>query len=520
VTVFSRRSFLAGVAAVPFVVWLEEQGFAQAATLTRFDATSPQGQAMLKIYAQAVGKMMAAAQTPEGKPISWLFQWYTHWVRSDRTKAQEIARVYPTPSPDKDLANEMWATCQAHDGSAAREPFFLPWHRMYVFYFERIIRKVSGDNTFTLPYWDYSTADVAKHGIIPKEFRLANDPILKSLFIKNRNAGGPQLPNVNAGQPIDRFAPGALATTALKQGTYLPQGSLQGFNRALDRGLHGNVHGLTGDGQNMGAVPWAARDPVFWMHHCNIDRLWASWNKNGGRNPGGSWLTQTFVFADENGRKVVGTVNDFKEIAALNYTYDRFEPAPKPFAPIMIGRAAGDDGGGGLGSGVTRSEDDARGAAAKGRGRRAGGDAGDEGIVAGGSGHRACVDVVHDEALVSAAARPLVERAAGRALCDPSRSAAERNPGAGGRAPGRNDQFLRRRPASGPRRRVGRQDAFHQLRRHGSGARAAREEAVERDAGRRDHADRPSFGGRQAGDRRGFAGRGIEMGRARAACAS
>jgi tyrosinase len=340
VTVFSRRSFLAGVAAVPFVVWLEEQGFAQAATLTRFDATSPQGQAMLKIYAQAVGKMMAAAQTPEGKPISWLFQWYTHWVRSDRTKAQEIARVYPTPSPDKDLANEMWATCQAHDGSAAREPFFLPWHRMYVFYFERIIRKVSGDNTFTLPYWDYSTADVAKHGIIPKEFRLANDPILKSLFIKNRNAGGPQLPNVNAGQPIDRFAPGALATTALKQGTYLPQGSLQGFNRALDRGLHGNVHGLTGDGQNMGAVPWAARDPVFWMHHCNIDRLWASWNKNGGRNPGGSWLTQTFVFADENGRKVVGTVNDFKEIAALNYTYDRFEPAPKPFAPIMITESA------------------------------------------------------------------------------------------------------------------------------------------------------------------------------------
>ena len=103
---------------------------------------------------------------------------------------------------------------------------------------------------------------------------------------------------MNGGQPIDKFAPGALATTALKQGTYLPSGALQGFNRALDRGLHGNVHGLTGDGQNMGSVPWAARDPVFWMHHCNIDRLWASWNKNGGGNPGGSWLTQTFVFAD------------------------------------------------------------------------------------------------------------------------------------------------------------------------------------------------------------------------------
>jgi tyrosinase len=326
VTVFSRRSFLAGVAAVPFCVWFEEQGFAQAATLTRFDATSPQGQAMLKIYAGAAGKMMTTSQIPEGKPIGWLFQWYTHWVRADRTKAQEITRVYPTPSPDKDLANEMWSTCQAHDRNPLKEQFFLPWHRMYVFYFERIIRAVSGEKTFTLPYWDYSTSDPTKHGIIPKEFRLASDPTFKFLFRDNRNRPslGPQIPNVNGGQAIDTFAPGALATTALKQGSYLPQGALPGFNQALDSGLHGNVHGLTGDTTNMGSVPWAARDPVFWMHHCNIDRLWASWNKNGGRNPGGSWLTQTFVFADENGRRVVGTVNDFKDIAALNYTYDRF----------------------------------------------------------------------------------------------------------------------------------------------------------------------------------------------------
>jgi tyrosinase len=334
VTVFSRRSFLAGVAAVPFCVWFEEQGFAQAGTLTRFDATSAQGQAMLKIYANAVGKMMTTAQIPEGKPISWLFQWYTHWVRGDRTKAQEITRVYPAPSPDKDLANEMWTTCQAHDGNAQREPFFLPWHRMYVFYFEQIIRAVSGEQSFTLPYWNYSIADPTKHGIIPKQFRLANDPIFKSLFRANRNSGGPQIPNVNGGDPIDKFAPGALATTALKQGAYLPSGALQGFNRALDFGLHGNVHGLTGAGQNMGSVPWAARDPVFWMHHCNIDRLWASWNKNGGVNPGGAWLKQTFVFADAKGQKVVATVNDFKDIAALKYTYDRFEPPPPPFKPI------------------------------------------------------------------------------------------------------------------------------------------------------------------------------------------
>ena len=71
----------------------------------------------------------------------------------------------------------------------------------------------------------------------------------------------------------------------------------------LDNGLHGNVHVLTGNGTNMGSVPFAANDPVFWAHHCNIDRLWASWNKDPNRvNPNTpSFLNQTFTFSDENG---------------------------------------------------------------------------------------------------------------------------------------------------------------------------------------------------------------------------
>src|ERR1700710_2178915 len=53
---------------------------ANAANLTRFDANSTQGKAMLKIYAGAVGKMMALTDTQPGNPLSWLFQWYTHGV--------------------------------------------------------------------------------------------------------------------------------------------------------------------------------------------------------------------------------------------------------------------------------------------------------------------------------------------------------------------------------------------------------------------------------------------------------
>ncbi|HKO08858.1 MAG TPA: tyrosinase family protein, partial [Alphaproteobacteria bacterium] len=59
----------------------------------------------------------------------------------------------------------------------------------------------------------------------------------------------------------------------------------QGFCATLDFGLHGNVHVWVGNNQGMASVPWAANDPIFWMHHCNIDRLWASWNKGNCKNP-------------------------------------------------------------------------------------------------------------------------------------------------------------------------------------------------------------------------------------------
>jgi tyrosinase len=327
----TRRSFISAAGAIPFAVWCERFAFAQA-TFMRHDATSVEGRAALKTYANAVAKMMAS---PESNPLGWVFQWYIHAVRDDHSKADEIARIYPAASPAKDLATDVWDTCQAHFDQNA-QPFFLPWHRMYLYFFERIVRKVSGDKTFALPYWDYSTATPSAHGVIPKEFRLQSDPAFKALFRADRNRGA-QRPDVNAGQPIDRFAPGTLSLAALKQGSYLPHGALTGFNQSLDGGLHGNIHVLVGNSGNMGSIPWAARDPLFWVHHCNIDRVWASWNRNGGRNPVGPWLSQTFVFSDENGSKVVAKVDDFKALDKLGYAYDRLEPAPPGFSAPTTG---------------------------------------------------------------------------------------------------------------------------------------------------------------------------------------
>lgn len=116
---------------------------------------------------------MDPAQYPEGNPLNWIFQWYTPFRAGDRTKQQELNRVYPSPSANRTLAEKMWNTCQAHS-SGQREDFFLPWHRMFITYFEDIIRQVSGRHDFTLPYWDYTDPS---QQVLPIEFRRPGDPV-------------------------------------------------------------------------------------------------------------------------------------------------------------------------------------------------------------------------------------------------------------------------------------------------------------------------------------------------------
>lgn len=338
----SRRQFVsgitgsAGLAVFPFSIWAERQAWAQAQVpVTRFDVSTTQGQAMVEKYARAVAKMMDNAQIPEANPTSWLFQFYLHAVDGDKTMAGEIARLYggAGPSdPHRLLALATWNTCQAHGmtGLPQEETNFLPWHRMFLYFFERIIRKVIADDTFTLPYWDYTTA--GKHAI-PEQFRMPNDPLFKALFRGDRNNGTrPGTANVNAGEPIDRNDPGnPLNLNSLRERDYERKGVAAGFNEALDFGLHGSIHVLVGNRTNMGRIEYAARDPIFWLHHCNIDRLWASWNKGGRLNPTGAWLSRTFAFGDENGARVDPVVSDFVDtetIKAGPYKYDKLEPVP------------------------------------------------------------------------------------------------------------------------------------------------------------------------------------------------
>ena len=91
---FPRRTFLAGLSTIPFALWFEKYA-AAAPPMVRYNFNSVNGKKMAKLYANAVKAMMNA---PEASPVGWLFQWYTHNVRGDKTKTSEINRVYPTGS--------------------------------------------------------------------------------------------------------------------------------------------------------------------------------------------------------------------------------------------------------------------------------------------------------------------------------------------------------------------------------------------------------------------------------------
>jgi tyrosinase len=185
--------------------------------------------------------------------------------------------------------------------------FFLSWHRMYVYFFERIIRQKSGDVNFALPYWAYSPTGRRD---LPALFRSPADAT-NPLYTSNRNA------SINAGT--------AITASLVDAGNALAQTLFNNFTNVLNGTPHGDVHIAVGGG--MSNFQEAARDPIFWLHHCNIDRLWELWLASGGgrANPttNNTWMTTPFNFYDETGATVSLTGAQIVDTACqLRYQYE------------------------------------------------------------------------------------------------------------------------------------------------------------------------------------------------------
>ena len=97
---------------------------------------------------------------------------------------------------------------------------------------------------------------------------------------------------------------------------------------AIFSGPHANVHNNFEPG-DMADLQFSPRDPVFYSHHANIDRLWSSWVAAGHSNP--DFGNARVMFYDETRTWRFVLLNDLRDETKLGYKYSTLmQPAKAP----------------------------------------------------------------------------------------------------------------------------------------------------------------------------------------------
>lgn len=297
-------------------------------------------------YARGVKAMQARGLD---SLTSWRFYAAIHGIVPDLWEqhgAYTPGEALPTSADVKSF----WNQCQ--HGSW----YFLPWHRGYLLAFEAIVRAeivaLGGDPNWALPYWNYfkTNQDVLPPAFASKDW--PDGPDDNPLYVADRfgpDGDGAVFVDVTQAD-LNALGDGPF-TSALGDPTAGFGGVMTGFSHGgrihggVESQPHDVVHGMVG-GQNqttgvvglMADPDTAGLDPIFWLHHCNIDRLWEVWRKNPTTNLDPSddnW---------KNGPAVVGespftlpvpggtawnyTPADMSDLSRLGYDYDDVSPPP------------------------------------------------------------------------------------------------------------------------------------------------------------------------------------------------
>ncbi|KAL5704015.1 catechol oxidase [Ranunculus cassubicifolius] len=215
-----------------------------------------------------------------------------------------------------------------------RSWLFAPWHRYYIYFWEKILGKLIGDPTFAIPFWSWDTPNGM---FMPKPYLDTSS----SLYNDNRNHGhydtimdydftfGKPNPapeeyeeiTIRNLKKIHNMFTETIGAPSLFLGAPLRAGQKPDIAGSLEN-QHGLPHQWTG--------PEAT---LFFGHHANVDRLWDIYsdlrgNKVEFNDP--DWLEASFIFYDEN-RKVVKCkgLQVASETRALDSTIRVLVPRPK-----------------------------------------------------------------------------------------------------------------------------------------------------------------------------------------------
>jgi tyrosinase len=183
---------------------------------------------------------------------------------------------------------------------------FLPWHRAYLYLFEKALQdKVPG---MTLPWWNWTQNHA--EGIPGAYSRRRAEGRKNPLFDSPIQASGRANPR-QARTFREPGPPGALPFPDQVEAV-LQNRDFATFQTQLES-IHDGVHVWVGG--TMGEITTAAYDPLFWAHHCMIDRLWYLWQL---RHPGAGVPARLL---DRALAPFPMTVRDTLDVTRLGYDY-------------------------------------------------------------------------------------------------------------------------------------------------------------------------------------------------------
>lgn len=175
---------------------------------------------------------------------------------------------------------------------------FLPWHRVYLYQLEQALQSIHPE--VTIPYWDWSQDTEQR---IPEWLHDFTPTV--------------QVPYPGPGTVSVMRAPEAasvLAGIANRLGSVNGETDYTRFATGLER-IHNGVHVWVGG--VMVNLSTASADPIFWMHHANVDRIWWQWQRNAGKG-----LNPTLNGNDAIMDPWRYTEADTRDAAAFNYVYE------------------------------------------------------------------------------------------------------------------------------------------------------------------------------------------------------
>jgi hypothetical protein len=313
----------------------------------------------------------AMKQRKPSDPLSWFYQAAIHGVTDDA--------INKATAQDSNVGNvfrkRYWNQCP-HDGENSAN--FLPWHRGYTYHFEKILRMHTEEGRFSLPYWNYTDKRNRK---FPREFGIQHldgnlnnnsEDNINPLYLAERDFyfTGYEHPFAT-GLPLLELSDSAVdISLPMNSPVFFGETEREGLGGGIadedpsTRGLlesypHDQIHRAVGGiidsstGQpTVGAMatpPTAGFDPIFSVHHANIDRLWVEWScmsgKKWGKLPSDYWFNERpWFFIDVDGSVINEPRKSYFDHRALGIRFKYEDPNCKPLSLPSIRPAAAEIG--------------------------------------------------------------------------------------------------------------------------------------------------------------------------------